>query len=92
LPKTEIQFYALFTPTSSEPANAIRAAHGDINLITLLMGAQGKDYKFKITNGDWIDAIAEPDELVINVGDVLSRQPIIIKVYYSQVLNPPREL
>jgi isopenicillin N synthase-like dioxygenase len=25
------------------------AAHGDINLITLLMGAQGKGYKFKTT-------------------------------------------
>jgi isopenicillin N synthase-like dioxygenase len=37
-------------PITSEPANAIRAAaHGDINLITLLMGAQGKDYKFKTT-------------------------------------------
>jgi hypothetical protein len=67
--------------------------HGDINLITLLMVRKEKDYKFKITNGDWIDAIAEPDELVINVGDVLSRQPIIIKVYYSPSgRNPPREL
>jgi hypothetical protein len=39
------------------------------------------DYKFK-TNGDWIDAIAEPDELVINVGDMLSRHTNN-KVYYS---------
>jgi isopenicillin N synthase-like dioxygenase len=32
-----------YPPITSEPANAIRAAaHGDINLITLLMGAQGK--------------------------------------------------
>jgi isopenicillin N synthase-like dioxygenase len=45
---------------------------GDINLITLLMGAQGKGLQVK-TNGEWIDAIAEPDELVINVGDMLSR-------------------
>jgi isopenicillin N synthase-like dioxygenase len=71
MPKTEIQLRPIHTPITSEPANAIRAAaHGDINLITL-MGAR------KITssnhNGDWIDAIAEPDELVINVGDMLSR-------------------
>jgi hypothetical protein len=50
MPKTEIQFYVPFTtpPITSEPENAIRAAaHGDINLITLLMGAKEKDYKFK---------------------------------------------
>jgi hypothetical protein len=57
-----------------EPDNAVRAAaHGDINLITLLMGAQGKGLQVQNHNGEWIDAIAEPDELVINVGDMLSR-------------------
>jgi isopenicillin N synthase-like dioxygenase len=33
--------------------------------------------KEKVTSskpqGEWIDAIAQPDELVINVGDMLSR-------------------
>jgi isopenicillin N synthase-like dioxygenase len=37
------------------------------------VGAQGKDLQVQNHNGDWIDAIAEPDELVINVGDMLSR-------------------
>jgi isopenicillin N synthase-like dioxygenase len=56
------------------------------------MGAQGKGYKFK-TNGDWIDAIAEPDELVINVGDMLSRHTNNkLKSTIHQVVNPPREL
>jgi hypothetical protein len=36
-------------------------------------GAQGKGLQVQNHNGDWIDAIAEPDELVINVGDMLSR-------------------
>jgi isopenicillin N synthase-like dioxygenase len=49
------------------------AAHGDINLITLLMGAQGKGLQVQNHKGEWIDAIAQPDELVINVGDMLSR-------------------
>jgi isopenicillin N synthase-like dioxygenase len=48
------------------------AAHGDINLITL-MGAQGKGLQVQNHKGEWIDAIAQPDELVINVGDMLSR-------------------
>jgi isopenicillin N synthase-like dioxygenase len=59
---------------TSEPANAIRAA-GDINLITL-MGAQGKGLQVQNHKGEWIDAIAQPDELVINVGDMLSRPTI----------------
>jgi isopenicillin N synthase-like dioxygenase len=77
-----------------EPENAIRAAaHGDINLITLLMGAQGKGLQVQNHDGDWIDAIAEPDELVINVGDMLSRHTNNkLKSTIHQVVNPPREL
>lgn len=83
-----------YPPITSEPANAIRAAaHGDINLITLLMGAQGKGLQVQNHNGDWIDAIAEPDELVINVGDMLSRHTNNkLKSTIHQVVNPPREL
>jgi hypothetical protein len=51
LPKTEILFETHSLPTYYlEPANAIRAAaHGDINLITLLMGRKEKDFRFKTT-------------------------------------------
>lgn len=49
-----------------DPKEAVRAAaHGDINLITLLMGAHGKGLQVKHSNGDWIDAMAEKDELMI---------------------------
>jgi len=83
-----------YPPITSEPENAIRAAaHGDINLITLLMGAQGRGLQVKKKNGDWIDAIAEPEELVINVGDMLSRHTNNkLKSTIHQVVNPPREL
>ena len=83
-----------YPPITSEPENAIRAAaHGDINLITLLMGAQGKGLQVQNHNGEWIDAIAEPDELVINVGDMLSRHTNNkLKSTIHQVVNPPREL
>jgi isopenicillin N synthase-like dioxygenase len=87
--RTEIQCTIHYPPITSEPANAIRAAHGDINLITLLMGAKEKVYKFKTWH--WIDAIAEPDELVINVGDMLSHNNKL-KSTIHQVVNPPREL
>jgi len=83
-----------YPPITSEPDNAVRAAaHGDINLITLLMGAQGKGLQVQNHEGEWIDAIAEPDELVINVGDMLSRHTNNkLKSTIHQVVNPPREL
>ncbi|MFY8187491.1 MAG: isopenicillin N synthase family dioxygenase [Flavobacterium sp.] len=83
-----------YPPITSEPKDAVRAAaHGDINLITLLMGAQGKGLQVQNHNGDWIDAMAQPDELVINVGDMLSRHTNNkLKSTIHQVVNPPREL
>ncbi len=39
-----------YPPITEEPDDAVRAAaHGDINLITLLMGAQGKVFRFRTT-------------------------------------------
>ena len=59
-----------YPPIKNKPENAERAAaHGDINLITLLMGAQGKFLQLKANDGSWIDAIAENDDLMINIGD-----------------------
>ncbi len=83
-----------YPPITQEPDNAVRAAaHGDINLITLLMGAQGRGLQVQNHNGEWIDAIAEPDELMINVGDMLSRHTNNrLKSTIHRVVNPPREL
>lgn len=83
-----------YPPILEEPKDAVRAAaHGDINLITLLMGAQGKGLQVQNHNGDWIDAIAADDELVINVGDMLSRHTNNrLKSTIHRVVNPPREL
>jgi isopenicillin N synthase-like dioxygenase len=83
-----------YPPIKEEPKDAVRAAaHGDINLITLLMGAQGRGLQVKNHKGEWVDAIAEPDELMINVGDMLSRHTNNrLKSTIHQVINPPREL
>ncbi|TLP81421.1 isopenicillin N synthase family dioxygenase [Maribacter sp. ACAM166] len=83
-----------YPPITSEPKNAVRAAaHGDINLITLLMGAHGKGLQVKNHEGEWVDAIAKPDQLMINVGDMLSRltnNKLLSTIH--QVVNPPKEL
>jgi len=84
-----------YPPITDEPKDgAVRAAaHGDINLITLLMGAQGKGLQVQNHNGEWLDAMAQPDELMINVGDMLSRHTNNkLKSTIHQVVNPPREL
>ena len=83
-----------YPPIKIEPRGAERAAaHGDINLITLLMGAQGKGLQVQNLEGDWIDAIAEPNEIMINVGDMLSRHSNNkLKSTVHRVTNPPKEM
>jgi isopenicillin N synthase-like dioxygenase len=83
-----------YPPIETEPKGAERAAaHGDINLITLLMGAQGKGLQVKNLDGDWIDAMAEPDEIMINVGDMLARHSNNkLKSTIHRVTNPPKEM
>ena len=83
-----------YPPIQDKPKGAERAAaHGDINLITLLMGAHGKGLQVQNHKGDWIDAVAAPDELMINVGDMLSRLTNNkLKSTIHKVINPPEEL
>ncbi|MGB3591277.1 MAG: 2-oxoglutarate and iron-dependent oxygenase domain-containing protein [Nonlabens sp.] len=83
-----------YPPITSEPDNAVRAgAHGDINLITLLMGASAPGLQVQHRDGSWIDAIAKENELVINVGDMLQRHTNNkLRSTIHRVVNPPREL
>ena len=81
-----------YPPVNENEQKAVRAAaHGDINLITLLMGAHGKGLQVQRLDGQWIDAIAAPDELMINVGDMLSRHTNNrLKSTVHRVINPVR--
>ncbi|WP_375583458.1 isopenicillin N synthase family dioxygenase [Cyclobacterium xiamenense] len=75
------------------PADAVRAAeHGDINLITLLMGASADGLQVLRRDGKWIPITALPDQLVVNVGDMLERLTNKkLKSTIHRVVNPPRE-
>jgi len=83
-----------YPPILDDPKEAVRAsAHGDINLITLLMGAHGKGLQVLHSNGEWIDATASEDELMINIGDMLSRHTNnVLKSTVHRVINPDKEL
>ncbi len=82
-----------YPPIFEEPKGAVRAgAHGDINLITLLMGASAGGLQVLRNDGEWIDAIPQEDELVINVGDMLERHTNNkLRSTIHRVVNPPRE-
>ena len=67
-------------------------AHGDINLITLLMGASAEGLEVQRIDGKWIPITALPDQLVVNVGDMLERLTNnVLKSTIHRVVNPPKE-
>jgi len=75
------------------PEGAVRAAaHGDINLITLLMGASAEGLEVLRRDGVWIAITALPDQIVVNVGDMLDRLTNHkLKSTIHRVVNPPKE-
>lgn len=75
------------------PEGAVRAAaHGDINLITLLMGASAEGLEVLRRDGVWIPITALPDQVVVNVGDMLDRLTNHkLKSTIHRVVNPPKE-
>jgi len=74
--------------------DAVRAAaHEDINLITLLMGASADGLQIESKEGGWVSVTALPDQIVVNVGDMLSRLTNNrLKSTTHRVVNPPEEL
>lgn len=88
-----IHYFPIADP-SSVPDDAVRAAeHGDINLITLLMGASADGLQVLRRDGKWIPITALPDQLVVNVGDMLERLTNKkLKSTIHRVVNPPREV
>jgi isopenicillin N synthase-like dioxygenase len=87
-----LHYFPILDPDSL-PEGAVRAAaHGDINLITLLMGASAEGLEVLRIDGKWIPVTALPDQIIINVGDMLDRLTNHkLKSTIHRVVNPPRE-
>ena len=63
-----------YPPLEGLTGEAIRAgAHGDINLITLLLGAEEAGLELLTKDGTWLSAAPPEGAVVINVGDMLER-------------------
>ena len=68
---------------------AIRAAaHEDINFITLLIASTSKGLQI-LSEGKWIDVNAQPGEIIVDSGDMLSRVTNgFIPATTHRVINP----
>ena len=87
-----IHYFPIENP-EEVPDDAVRAAeHGDINLITLLMGASADGLQVLRRDGKWIPITALPEQLVVNVGDMLERLTNKkLKSTIHRVVNPPKD-
>jgi isopenicillin N synthase-like dioxygenase len=83
-----------YPPITQEPKSAIRAEqHEDINLITLLVGASAGGLEILTKKNEWIGVTSLPEQIVVNVGDMLERLTNDkLKSTTHRVVNPPREL
>ncbi len=76
--------------SGTEPAGAVRsAAHGDINLLTILVGATTSGLQVQDVHGNWHDVPSDKTSLVVNIGDMLETAT---EGYYKstihRVINP----
>jgi isopenicillin N synthase-like dioxygenase len=82
-----------YPPMPPEPTESVRAgAHEDINVITLLLGAEEPGLQVLTKRGEWLPINPAPGSLVCNVGDMLQRLTNKhLRSTTHRVVNPPRE-
>ena len=84
--------YFPLAPKDIKNGSVRAGAHGDINLITLLMGASAEGLEVKRNDGNWIPITALPNQLIVNVADMLERLTNgVLKSTLHRVVNPPLE-
>lgn len=76
-------------PDGADP-NCIRAAaHEDINLITILVAANGAGLELRDRDGKWLPVETDPDNLIVDAGDMLARVcNDVIPATTHRVVNP----
>lgn len=80
-----------YPPTKGEDTkNSIRAAaHEDINLITMLVGATDSGLQLLERDGTWLDVESRPGEIVVDTGDMMSRiTNNVLPSTTHRVINP----
>jgi isopenicillin N synthase-like dioxygenase len=62
-----------YPPTPPNPQGIRAEAHEDINVITLLLGAEEAGLQLMTREGAWLDVNPPEGALVVNIGDMLAR-------------------
>lgn len=76
--------------TNQDTKNSVRAAaHEDINLITLLVGATDSGLELLDRDGTWLPVSSKPGEIVVDTGDMMSRLTNdVLPATTHRVVNP----
>lgn len=78
-----------YPPVPDDAPNLRAGAHEDINVITLLLGAEEAGLQLLTRQGEWLDVTAPEGALVVNVGDMLQRQTGgLLPSTTHRVINP----
>ena len=83
----------LHYPPVAAGASGVRAgAHEDINVITLLLGAEEAGLQLLDRDGSWLDVDPPPGCVVVNIGDMLQRLTNhVLPSTTHRVINPTPE-
>lgn len=60
-------------PEGIDPNHVRAAAHEDINLITILVAANGGGLELLDRDGKWLPVETDPENLIVDAGDMLAR-------------------
>lgn len=83
-----------YPPTKGQDTqNSIRAAaHEDINLITMLVGATASGLQLLDRDGTWLDVNSKPGQIVVDTGDMMSRLTNeVLPATTHRVVNPSND-
>jgi len=81
-----------YPPVPADAPGVRAGAHEDINVITLLLGAEEAGLQLKEKDGSWLDIAPPPGALVINIGDMLQRLTNhVLPSTTHRVVNPAPE-
>jgi isopenicillin N synthase-like dioxygenase len=81
-----------YPPVSADAPEVRAGAHEDINLITLLLGAEEAGLELLEKNGSWLPIKPPAGAMVVNVGDMLQRLTNhVLPSTTHRVVNPAPE-
>ena len=81
-----------YPPVPQDGPHVRAGAHEDINVITLLLGAEEAGLQVQDRDGRWIPIEAPPGAVVCNIGDMLQRYTNhVLPSTTHRVVNPPPE-